>query len=98
MNSYAVVAFATPVAALLLGWAGVALHRRSLGGRPSPEELAERLVQRERELEASLDAMIARADHTRKTAAMMRAELDELRSDEAARRRASSNDRTALAG
>jgi len=30
MNSYAVIAFATPVAVVLLGWAAVALHRRSL--------------------------------------------------------------------
>jgi hypothetical protein len=30
MNSYAVIAFSTPVAALLMGWAAVAMHRRSL--------------------------------------------------------------------
>jgi hypothetical protein len=30
MNSYALIAFATPVVVVLLGWAAVALHRRSL--------------------------------------------------------------------
>jgi hypothetical protein len=30
MNSYAVIAFTAPVAAVLLGWAAMALHRRSL--------------------------------------------------------------------
>ncbi|WP_043343671.1 hypothetical protein [Belnapia moabensis] len=30
MNSYAVIAYAAPVAAFLFGWLAVALHRRSL--------------------------------------------------------------------
>ena len=100
MNSYALVAFATPIAALLLGWAAVALHRRSLCGRSSHEDQhedqAERLAQRERELEASFDAMIVRADLTRKRVAVLRAELDQFERDEA-RRRSGSDDGTALA-
>ena len=35
MNGYAAVAFATPVATLLLGWAAVALHRRALAAAPN---------------------------------------------------------------
>lgn len=96
MNTHAFIAFATPIAALLLGWAAVALHRLSLRGRSSPDQQAERLAERERELEASLDAMIVSADHALKRAAMVRAEIDQFRHDEA-RRRSRSDDGTALA-
>ena len=96
MNSYALVAFATPVAALLLGWAAVALHRRSLRGRPSPEEQAERSGQQERELVADLDAIIASADRTLKRAAIARARNDQFWRNEN-RRQAKTDGGTALA-
>ena len=34
MTGYAWIAFATPIAAALIGWAAVALHRRSLRQHP----------------------------------------------------------------
>ena len=96
MNSYALVAFATPVAVLLFGWAAVALHRRSLRGRMSPEERAERLAQEARELAASLDALIAKADRIRRRTAMARAELDQFEQGEA-RHQARTDNGTVLA-
>lgn len=83
VNSYALIAFATPAAALLLGWVAVALHRRSLRDRVLPKERARRLAQEEAELAASLDALIARADRLRKRTAKTRAELGQFEQDKA---------------
>jgi hypothetical protein len=86
VNSYAAIAFATPVAALLLGWGAVALHRRSLRARLTPEERAGRPVERERELDASMAALRTRLEESQRSNAALRAALDQTARDRARHR------------
>lgn len=90
MNGYAVVAYATPVAALVLGWLAVVWHRRSLK-RTAPD------TGDGRDLGAQLAALQAQLDATAKGAAALRASLDE-EARERARRKAAGAGEVATAG
>jgi hypothetical protein len=85
VNGYAAVAFATPVAALLLGWVAVALHRRSLLRGSTPEQRAERRARRERELDEQMAALRAKLDEAERESALLRARLDRDARERAAR-------------
>jgi len=86
VNSYAVIAYATPVAAFLMGLLAVGLHRWSAYRRLSPEARAARNAQRDEKIRAEGEALEGRLRELVRENARLGAHLDQLARDAARER------------